>query len=80
MGNPAGREGQPLGGNPVVRVLLPFAGAYVLWAGPWLRDVAGFGRDAVALHLLLMAVATTAGFLFWGNFATWSARRGIWER
>ena len=48
-----------------------------LWAGPWLRDVAGFGRDAVALHLLLMAGATTAGFLFWGNFATWLSRRGI---
>jgi MFS family permease len=24
-----------------------------------------------------MACATTAGFLFWGNFATWSSRRGI---
>ena len=48
-----------------------------LWAGPWLRDVAGFGRDAIALHLLLMACATTAGFLFWGNFAAWSSRRGI---
>jgi predicted MFS family arabinose efflux permease len=48
-----------------------------LWAGPWLRDVAGLGRDAVALDLLLMACATTAGFLFWGNFATWSSRRGI---
>jgi MFS family permease len=48
-----------------------------LWAGPWLRDVAGFGRDAVAWHLLLMACATTVGFLFWGNFATWLSRRGI---
>jgi predicted MFS family arabinose efflux permease len=48
-----------------------------LWAGPWLRDVAGFGRHAVAWHLLMMACATTAGFLFWGNFATWSSRRGI---
>ena len=48
-----------------------------LWAGPWLRDVAGLGRDAVAWHLLLMACATTTGFLFWGNFATWLSRRGI---
>jgi len=48
-----------------------------LWAGPWLRDVAGFDRQAVAASLLLMAVATTAGFLFWANFATWAARRGI---
>ena len=48
-----------------------------LWAGPWLRDVAGFSRDAVAANLLLMACATTVGFLFWGNFATWASRRGL---
>jgi len=48
-----------------------------LWAGPWLRDVAGFDRQGVALNLLLMALATTTGFLFWANFATWAARRGM---
>jgi len=48
-----------------------------LWAGPWLRDVAGLTRDAVAFHLLVMAVATTIGFLFWGNFATRLNRRGV---
>jgi MFS family permease len=48
-----------------------------LWAGPWFRDVAWLGRDAVARHLLLMPYATTAGFLFWGNFASWFSRRGI---
>jgi predicted MFS family arabinose efflux permease len=48
-----------------------------LWAGPWLRDVAGFDRQGVASNLLLMAVATTAGFLFWANFATWLARWGV---
>jgi predicted MFS family arabinose efflux permease len=48
-----------------------------LWAGPWLRDVAGLTRDAVAFHLLVMAVATTIGFLFWGNFATRLRRHGI---
>jgi len=48
-----------------------------LWAGPWLRDVAGFDRRGVASSLLLMALATTAGFLFWANFATWAARRGV---
>ena len=48
-----------------------------LWAGPWLRDIAGFDRQGVASNLLLMALATTAGFLFWANFATWAARRGI---
>ena len=48
-----------------------------LWAGPWLRDVAGLSRDAAAVHLLAMALATMAGFLLWGNLAAWLARRGI---
>ncbi len=48
-----------------------------LWAGPWLRDVAGLDRPAVASHLFSMALATTAGFLFWGNFTAWIARRGV---
>jgi|TARA_Y100000031_G_scaffold137578_1_gene162641 MFS family permease len=33
-----------------------------LWAGPWLRDVAGLDRAAVANHLFIMAVAMTVGF------------------
>jgi predicted MFS family arabinose efflux permease len=36
-----------------------------LWAGPWLADVAGLNRDEVAVCLLALAAATTAGFLFW---------------
>jgi MFS family permease len=48
-----------------------------LWAGPWLRDVAGLGRDAVAGYLLVLACATMAGFLLWGNLAVWLARRGV---
>jgi MFS family permease len=48
-----------------------------LWVGPWLRDVVGLSRDAVATHLLLMAVATMIGFLFWGNFAARIERRGV---
>jgi predicted MFS family arabinose efflux permease len=48
-----------------------------LWAGPWLRDVAGLSRDAAAAHLLAMAVATMTGFLLWGNLAVWLARRGV---
>jgi predicted MFS family arabinose efflux permease len=47
-----------------------------LWVGPWLRDVAGLSRGAVATHLLLMAIATMIGFLFWGNFAARVERRG----
>lgn len=48
-----------------------------LWAGPWLRDVAGLAREAVAFYLLVMACATTFGFLFWGHFAARLARRGV---
>jgi MFS family permease len=40
-----------------------------LWVAPWLRDVAGLSRDAVANYLLLMAVAMTAGYAFFGAAA-----------
>jgi MFS family permease len=50
-----------------------------LWAGPWLRDVAGLSRDETAMQLLVMAVATMAGFLLWGNLAARRAARGISE-
>lgn len=42
-----------------------------LWVAPWLRDVAGLPRDVVANYLLLMAIAMTAGFAFFG----WAADR-----
>jgi MFS family permease len=48
-----------------------------LWAGPWLMDVAGLDRDAVAGHLLALAAATMVGFLGWGMAAYKLARRGI---
>jgi predicted MFS family arabinose efflux permease len=48
-----------------------------LWAGPWLRDVAGLSRAGVAVNLMIIAAATMTGFLFWGHFATWLARRGV---
>jgi MFS family permease len=48
-----------------------------LWAGPWLMDVAGLGRQAVAFHLLALGVATMCGFLFWGALAARLGRRGI---
>lgn len=40
-----------------------------LWAGPWLRDVAGLPRSAAANVLLLIAVAMTFGFATWGVLA-----------
>jgi predicted MFS family arabinose efflux permease len=48
-----------------------------LWAAPWLRDVAGYDRTAVANVLLPMAVATTIGFGSFGALSDWLARRGI---
>ena len=47
-----------------------------LWAGPWLRDVAGLDRTGVANRLFLMAVAFLAGILFSGTLADWLTRRG----
>ena len=48
-----------------------------LWAGPWLAHVAGLERDAVALHLLALGIATMCGFLLWGALAERLARRGV---
>ncbi len=47
-----------------------------LWAGPWLRDVAGLDRQSVANRLFLMAVAFFAGILVSGTIADWLTRRG----
>lgn len=48
-----------------------------LWAGPWLRDVAGLGRDAVAANLAAMAIGFLIGTLVMGAVADWLGRRGI---
>ncbi len=48
-----------------------------LWSGPWLRDVAGYGRMEVADTLLLIAVAMIAGFLSLGALAEFLSRHGI---
>jgi len=48
-----------------------------LWSGPWLRDVAGYPRDAVATTLSGVAAATIAGYLVMGWLADRLARRGI---
>ncbi len=54
-----------------------FIGTQSLWSGPWLSDVAGLGRDAVANHLLLIAVAMVAGFLGMGTIADRLGRIGV---
>jgi MFS family permease len=47
-----------------------------LWAGPWLRDVAGFDRTAVANTLMGIAVAMVAGYFSLGTLAGQLGRRG----
>ena len=53
-----------------------FLGIQSLWAGPWLAEVAAMDREAVANHLLVLAVATVLGFLITGSLAGVLARRG----
>lgn len=48
-----------------------------LWAGPWLRDVAGFERHAVAQLLMVMALALSLGSMFGGVIAEYLRRFGI---
>lgn len=48
-----------------------------LWSGPWLRDVAGFERDAVAQLLFWIAVAMIVGYFGFGSLAGRLAEKGI---
>ncbi len=48
-----------------------------LWAGPWLRDVAGLAADGVAAGLTVMAAAMAAGFLLMGVIAERLGRHGV---
>lgn len=54
-----------------------FLGIQSLWAGPWLRDVAGLDRAAVADHLFALAAAMVVGALGLGAVAGRLERRGI---
>ena len=54
-----------------------FLAVQSLWSGPWLRDVAGMGRDEVASSLMMIAGAMTAGFLIAGVIAERLGRLGI---
>ncbi len=48
-----------------------------LWAGPWLRDVAGLERSAIAPVLSWLAVGVIAGYFFIGVAAERLARLGF---
>jgi len=54
-----------------------FMAIQTLWAGPWLRDVAGYDRMAMAEGLLLIAAAMVAGFALIGALAARLSRSGI---
>jgi len=48
-----------------------------LWAGPWLRDIAGYERDEVATTLLLTSVAMICGFFFFGRLTEKLSLKGV---
>jgi len=48
-----------------------------LWLAPWLYDVAGLERAAVARYLLLAALAYTLGSVFFGTASDRLARFGV---
>ena len=48
-----------------------------LWAGPWLRDVAGLERLAVANTLLGVSLAMIVGYFLFGTLAAALGRRGV---
>ncbi|MBS1220386.1 MAG: sugar phosphate permease [Proteobacteria bacterium] len=48
-----------------------------LWAGPWLRDVAGLDKAVTAGYLFWVAAAMAAGFLGMGQLTYQLSRRGI---
>jgi len=68
-------------GAVCMTVQATFLSVQGLWVAPWLHDVAGLPRGAVANYLLLMAIAMTAGFAFFGaaadrlEAAGWGAAR-----
>ncbi len=48
-----------------------------LWAGPWLRDVAGYSADSVAHMLFWIAVAMICGYFSIGSLTERLSRWGI---
>ncbi|MBU1340328.1 MAG: MFS transporter [Proteobacteria bacterium] len=48
-----------------------------LWAGPWLRDIAGMQRPQIATVLSCSAIAMIAGYIFLGFFAEKLAQKGV---
>jgi MFS family permease len=85
---PLGRQFAEIGmimRRPVFLALMPFSVACQatvgavqgLWAGPWLRDVAGLGAEQAGTVLSFMAVWLVIGFLVTGWTASHAARFGV---
>ena len=63
---------------PVAMTIQATFMAYIgLWAGVWLREVNGFSRAEVAVHLQGIALAMIAGYLGTGAVAARLARLGV---
>lgn len=54
-----------------------FMAVQSLWAGPWLRDVAGLERGALSVVLLWTAGAMAFGYVTIGLVTEWLSRHGI---
>lgn len=90
-GQTAARFGEQLSGvayvftSPVFWRIAPwtvmsqatFLSIQSLWAGPWLRDVAGLDRTTVAGYLALIATAMIAGYILMGAAAERLSRLGV---
>jgi predicted MFS family arabinose efflux permease len=58
--------------------IAPFACTGGLWAGPYLQDVHGLGRDQASYVLLAMALMLNLGTLAYGPLDRWfGSRRGV---
>ncbi len=74
-----------IGRDPLFWRLAPLlattAGTHIaiqtLWAGPWLRDVAGLDRIGVANYLMAIAIGFLTGILLSGAVADRLVRRGV---
>jgi len=78
------RMGRVFGTLSFWRIGLPLMichGAYQamqgLWLAPWLIDVGGLARAAMAAHMFATALAYATGALFFGWFADFLADRGV---
>jgi len=64
--------------TPILMVVMGVYGAFpALWAGVWLRDVAGFNNMNTANVLFLMAGASTACYFLTGSITNFCRRLGL---